>query len=69
MIADANLSGIWRIDETWGFRFGYNLVWLTGVALAPDQYNFSASTSPATAIDSTGSMLLSGANGGLEARW
>lgn len=69
MIADANLSGIWRIDETWGFRFGYNLLWLTGVALAPDQYNFSASTSPATAIDNTGSMLLSGANAGLEARW
>lgn len=69
MIADANLSGVWRYDETWGFRFGYNLIWLTGVALAPDQYNFSASTSPATAIDNTGSMLLSGANAGLEARW
>jgi hypothetical protein len=69
MIADANLSGIWRIDDVWGFRFGYNLLWLTGVALAPDQYDFSASTSPSTAIDGTGSLFLSGANAGLEARW
>lgn len=71
MIADANLSAIWRIDPVWGVRVGYNLIWLTGVALAPDQYNWSASTDPATtlAIDNTGSMLLSGVNAGLEARW
>jgi hypothetical protein len=71
MIADANLSGIYRIDRVWGVRFGYNLIWLTGVALAPDQFNWTASTDPATTlgIDNTGSMLLSGANAGLEARW
>ena len=45
------------------------VVTLTGVALAPDQYDFSASTSPSTAIDGTGSLFLSGANAGLEARW
>jgi hypothetical protein len=41
------------------------------VALAADQFNWSASTDPATTlgIDNTGSMLLSGANAGLEARW
>jgi hypothetical protein len=71
MIADANLSGIYRIDRVWGVRFGYNLIWLTGVALAPDQFNWTSSTDPATTlgIDNTGSMLLSGANAGLEARW
>ena len=71
MIADANLSGVYRIDRVWGVRFGYNLVWLTGVALAADQFNWTASTDPATTlgIDNTGSMLLSGANAGLEARW
>jgi len=71
MIADANLSGIYRIDRVWGVRFGYNLIWLTGVALAADQFNWTSSTDPATTlgIDNTGSMLLSGANAGLEARW
>jgi len=71
MIADANLSGVYRIDRVWGVRFGYNLVWLTGLALAGDQFNWSGSTDPATTlgIDNTGSMLLSGVNAGLEARW
>lgn len=69
LIADANLSAVWRIDDVWGVRLGYNLVWLTGVALAPEQFDWSASTSPSRTIDNAGSMLLSGANAGLEARW
>lgn len=32
MIVDMNMSAIYRIDETWGLRVGYNLMWLTGVA-------------------------------------
>lgn len=71
MIADANLSAVWRMDETWGVRVGYNLIWLTGVALAPNQFDWSASTDPATTLglDNQSSMLLSGVNAGLEARW
>ena len=69
MIADMNLSAIYRFNEVWGLRVGYNLMWLTGVALAPDQWDFSASRTGGTAINGTGSMFLSGANLGLEARW
>ena len=71
LIADANLSAVWRMDETWGLRLGYNLIWLTGVALAPNQFNWSSSTNPASTlgIDNRSSMLLSGVNVGLEARW
>ena len=71
LIADANLSAVWRMDETWGIRLGYNLIWLTGVALAPNQFDWSARTDPSTTlgIDNRSSMLLSGVNAGLEARW
>jgi hypothetical protein len=71
MIADMNLSAVWRIDDVWGVRCGYNLMWLTGVALAPDQWNFSSVDTPGagTGLAGTGSICLAGANLGLEARW
>ena len=69
MIADMNLSAIYRFNDVWGLRLGYNMMWLTGVALAPDQWDFAASRTGGTAINGTGSMFLSGANLGLEARW
>ena len=57
------------MTDVWGVRLGYNLVWLTGVALAPDQFDFSDATTPPAGIVHDASMLLSGANVGLEARW
>ena len=69
MIAEINLTGVYRINETWGLRVGYNLVWLTGVALAADQWDFTPSTAGGTDIHGTGSVFLNGANLGLEARW
>jgi len=71
MIADLNLSAVWRLNEIWGVRVGYNLFWLTGVALAPDQWDFSAATGPAagTAISGAGSVFFNGASAGVEARW
>ena len=72
MIVDMNMSAIYRIDETWGLRVGYNLMWLTGVALAPDQWDFSgggSSSADGTGLLGTGNVFLGGANLGLEARW
>jgi len=69
MIADMNLSAIYRINDVWGLRVGYNLIWLTGVALAPDQFDFTPSQTGGTNLNGSGSMFLSGANLGLEARW
>jgi len=69
MIADMNLSAIYRINEVWGLRVGYNLMWLTGVALAADQWDFAPSQAGGTNLNGSGSIFLSGANLGLEARW
>jgi len=69
MIADMNLSAVYRLDEVWGLRVGYNLMWLTGVALAPDQWDFTPNQAGGTGINGSGSVFLSGANLGLEARF
>jgi hypothetical protein len=69
MIADMNISAIYRLNEIWGLRVGYNLLWLTGVALAPDQFDFQASEAGGRGLNTTGSVFLAGANLGLEARW
>jgi hypothetical protein len=71
LVSDMMLSAIWRINDRCGLRVGYNLLWLTGVALAPDQFDFSASTSPeaGTGVQRTGSVFLNGASAGVEARW
>lgn len=71
MIADMNLSMIYRLTDTWGLRLGYNLLWLTGVALAPDSWDLTVNDGPdaGTGIRGTGSVFLNGATVGLEARW
>jgi len=69
MIASTNLSAIYRLSDVWGLRAGYNLMWLTGVALAPDQWDFTPSQTGGTNLNGSGSLFLSGASLGLEARW
>ena len=44
------------------------MLWLTGVALAPSQWNFSTPEA-VTAINNDGGLFLYGANLGVEARW
>ena len=71
MIAEINLGGIYRITDVWGLRFGYDLLWLTGVALAEDQFDLSANVDPqaGTSNGTVGSVYFQGAHLGLEARW
>jgi hypothetical protein len=66
-IGDLNFNAIYHLNETWGLRAGYNLVWIDGVALAPDQLDFENLDEPR--FVSSGGVFLHGANFGLEARW
>ena len=67
--AGLDASTVYRLDDTWALRFGYGMVWLTGVALAPDQFDFSASTLAGRAVDGNSTLWLGGGSLGLEARW
>lgn len=68
-VGDLNLSATYRLTDTWGLRAGYNLIWLSGVALAPDQFDFSTPPAGGSRLVGNGSVFLNGANLGLEARW
>ena len=68
-IFDVGATLVYRLSDTWGLRFGYSMLWLTGVALAPDQFDFAADTAAGTTLDANQTLWLGGANLGLEARW
>ena len=68
-IFDINFSLLYRIDEAWRLRVGYNSIWLTGVALAPSQFDFSNSPTAGTSITDSQTLWLNGMNLGLERRW
>ena len=68
-IFDVGATLVYRLSDTWGLRFGYSMLWLTNVALAPDQFDFTADTEAGTRLDGNQTLWLGGANLGLEARW
>ncbi len=69
LLSQINLTAVYRINRHWGLRGGYNLIWLAGVALGPDQWDFSNTTTSGTNLVNGGSVFLHGANLGLERRW
>lgn len=68
-IFDLGATLAWRLSDTWSLRVGYTNLWLTGVALAPDQFDFSTDTTAGTTLDANQTLWLGGGSLGLEARW
>lgn len=68
-VGDLNLSLIYRLSDVWSLRGGYNLIWISGVALAPDQLDFSGTLPAGDRLHSNGSLFLHGVSCGVEARW
>jgi hypothetical protein len=68
-IGDLNTSLVYRLTDVWGLRVGYNLIWIDGLALAPNQFDFSVTENSGTRLVSGGGIFMHGANLGLEARW
>ena len=68
-IGDINLNLSYRISDAWRLRTGYNFLWLTGVALAPNQFDFGASPTAGTGLAGGAGVFLHGANIGLETAW
>lgn len=68
-IGDINATLVYRLTETWGLRAGYNLIWLSGVALAPNQFDFGALSTSGSGLNGGAGLFLHGASLGLEARW
>ena len=69
-VGELNLSGLYRLTDVWNIRAGYSILWIEGLALAPDQLDFNFAASPSgNQLHNGGGMFLHGANVGLEARW
>jgi hypothetical protein len=68
-LSSMNLTMAYRFSDVWGLRLGYNLAWLSGLALAENQFDFDAAASAGSGVRGAGGMFLHGANVGLEGRW
>lgn len=68
-VGELGLTGIYRFSDHWGLRAGYSLIWLEGLALAPDQLDFSLDPAAGSTINQDGGLLLHGFHVGIEARW
>jgi hypothetical protein len=68
-VGELNLSAIYRLNDVWGLRTGYNLIWVQGVALAPDQLDFTYTPESGSRLAHDAGFLLHGFNVGVEARW
>lgn len=68
-IADWSVAVVRHIDDVWSIRAGYTMLWLTGVALAPDQFDFTTDTRAGTTVVGGNTIWLQGATLGLEGRW
>jgi len=80
MIAEANLMFLWRLGPHWTIKSGYNLLFLEGVALAPENFNTTppnilttggAFTFPprASTLNDDGNVFYHGAFMGAEWMW
>jgi hypothetical protein len=68
-VGDLSLNVGFRLTDFLMLRAGYNLIWIDGLALAPNQLDFNLAANSGTAHNHEGSVLLQGVSAGLEARW
>lgn len=68
-VGDLNISASYRLNHVWSVRAGYNIMEITGLALAPDQLDFTSTPTSGRNLHVGGDLFLHGANIGIEAIW
>lgn len=69
-VGEINLSALYHVTDVWNLRAGYSVMWIEGVALAPDQLDFNFAAAPSgDQLNRGGGLFLHGVNVGVEARW
>lgn len=69
MLGEVELTLMRRITNVWSIRGGYSILGLGGLALAPDQLDFTLTPTSGTGLATNGFALFHGAHLGLEAIW
>jgi hypothetical protein len=68
-VSEVNLTAIYHLNSVWGVRAGYNFLYLDGVALAPDQLDFTNTPNSGLGLFNQADVFYHGASFGLEARY
>jgi hypothetical protein len=68
-VGELGFSGLARLTCNSSARFGYNVLWIEGLALAPDQLDFSDTPESGTYVANDGGTFMHGFNFGLEYGW
>ncbi len=68
-LGELGLNGNYQFSQNWFLRGGYQVYWVDGVALAPEQLDFTNTTDSGTHLNKTGSLFMQGTHAGLMARW
>ena len=68
-VGELDCSALYRLTDVWNLKAGCTLMWIDGLALAPDQLDFNFGTTNGSQLQNGGAMFLQGVNLGLEARW
>jgi hypothetical protein len=69
MLGEVDVTLVRRITNTWSARIGYSVLGVNGLALAPDQLDFTDTFASGTALSTRGFVLFHGGHAGLEAAW
>jgi len=68
-LGELGLNGSYEFSPNWSLRGGYQVYWVEGLALAPNQVDFTETPTSGTTLNKTGGMFMHGAHAGLMARW
>jgi hypothetical protein len=71
-LAELNLLGVYRFNENFSVRAGYQFLYVDGVALATENFNSGApfvGGARNVAINHSGAIFYHGATGGFEWMW
>ena len=68
-VGEIGLSVSYQFAKHFAVRAGYQALWLSGVALAPNQISATDFMAGQAGVDTSGSLFCHGANVGLEVAW
>lgn len=68
-VGDLNFTGIYQISDRWALRGGYQLLWLSGVAVATEQLNNINLNGGGLTTNTSHGAFFHGATIGLERSW
>jgi hypothetical protein len=65
-VGELRLSGVYNLTENLSFRAGYQLMWIEGLALAPEQIDYTLTPASGSRIRTNGDIFYHGVSLGLE---